>query len=189
MSLYLSYIETSDTLILYNGSKITANGQTITDVETSYLEGLSANIETQFTVAEGITAQNTSDIAQNTNDMSTLEDKTQNITAVSEETTLNGYTTLLRGTVITTNGTWVSDAELGYIDGIISNTQDQLDFVVNYSSEITSLKNKTAYIATALSNVTEIDNAILLNEIYFNSGGFLDIIDVVIDNINHMQMH
>ena len=174
-SLYLANIETNDVtiddaLILENGAVIFTNGQTITDTELSYLDGTSSNIESRFITDE-------SNISQNATDILALEGKTQNISAIAGTTTVNGTIVLSPGSDISANNVSISDTEISYLNGVSSNIQIQINSVVDYSSEITTLENKTAYIASASGNITEFDNAILLDEIYFNAGGFIDFID------------
>ena len=137
-SLYLANIETNDVtiddaLILENGAVILTNGQTITDAELSYLDGTSSNIESRFITDE-------SNISQNATDILSLEGKTQNISAIAGTTTVNGTIVLSPSSDISANGVSISDTEISYLNGVSSNIQNQIDSVIDYSSEISALE-------------------------------------------------
>ena len=91
-SLYLENIETNDividdALILQSGASILANSKTISDIELSYLDNTSENIESRFIVNEGNISQNTYDISQNTYNISqNTYDISQNTYDISQNT-------------------------------------------------------------------------------------------------------
>lgn len=165
-TIFLNNLETENIIIdnfllMQNGSSILANSTNISDVEISYLDGLNANVQEQI-----------EDIVD---DINSLEIKTQNITAIAGETTFTGTINLNSGSNIVSNGLSITDVEISYLDGLDSNIQEQIDLLPDMD-DVTDLIDKTQNISVS-ANVTQFDNAILTDEIYLNSGGFIDFVD------------
>jgi hypothetical protein len=119
---------------------ITANSKTISDIELSYLDGVTSNIQTQITA--------------NKNNITVLTGRTQNLTAILNETTFIGNLKLQTGGNLLVNSLTISDVELSYLDGATSNIQTQL----------VTLQNKTQNLVASAGYTTS------LGHIIFNPG-------------------
>jgi len=204
-NLTLGNLEVNDIVIdtdltMQSGANIIANSKTISDVEISYLDGVTGNIENRIAAVEDKTQQMTyaTDLTTITNlranELSSAEITSTTVIADAIEvdayiqypdlntqyyaftdtlydklndTTLINATNKLDPTLI---GTGIVDqTEFNYLNGVTSNIQDQIDAVVDYSTEITALQNKTANISTN-------GNSITLDTIFFNNLGYIDFI-------------
>ncbi len=166
-SIYLSNIETSDIIvdndiILLANANIIANGATITDVELSYLEGTTSNIQSQLeflntkclnivgTDSVTTTINNALVLTQNMETPGVLFDSsvTPQIDPFRpadktklDDTTLINSSNKLNATLISTGV--VSNTEFDYLNGVTSNIQTQIDTAVNYDSRIDDLEDTT----------------------------------------------
>jgi hypothetical protein len=103
---------------------ITANSKTISDIELSYLDGVTSNIQTQ--------------INSNKSNITVLTGRTQNVTAILNETTFIGNLKLQAGGNLLVNSLIISDVELSYLDGVTSNIQTQLVALQNKTQNLTA---------------------------------------------------
>ncbi len=166
-SIYLSNIETSDIIvdndiILLANANIIANGATITDVELSYLDGATSNIQSQLEIlntkclnivgtdATTTTINNDLVLTQNMETPGILFDSsvTPQIDPFRpvdktklDDTTLINSSNKLNAALISTGV--VSNTEFDYLNGVTSNIQTQIDTAVNYDDRINDLEDAT----------------------------------------------
>jgi hypothetical protein len=115
---------------------ILANSKTISDIEISYLDGVTSNIQTQIT--------------SNKSNITVLTGRTQNLTAISGETTFIGNLKLQSGGNLLVNSLIISDVELSYLDGVTSNIQTQLLALQNKTQNLVA----SAGLTTSLGNIS-----------------------------------
>lgn len=141
---------------------ISANSTTITATELGYIDGATSNLQTQInakapiaspTFTGTVTLPNNTGLSNPNLYNPTL---TGTLTATGAEitgSTLNGTTTLI-GT-ISANSKTITATELGYVDGVTSNIQTQLDSKLP-SASIQSGKGTTSSTADGATSTTAI---------------------------------
>jgi len=115
---------------------ITANSKTISDIEISYLDGCSSNIQTQ--------------INSNKSNITVLTGRTQNLTASVGLTTSFGNISFNPGLGLLVNSKFISDVELSYLDGATSNIQTQLVALQGKTQNLVA----SAGLTTSLGNIS-----------------------------------
>jgi hypothetical protein len=144
---------------------ILANSKTISDIEISYLDGVTSNIQTQIT--------------SNKSNITVLTGRTQNLTAISGESTFIGNLKLQSGGNLLVNSLIISDVELSYLDGVTSNIQTQLVSLQNKTQNLTA----SAGLTTSLGNISFNPSYGLLVNSKFISDVELSYLDGVTSNI------
>jgi hypothetical protein len=141
---------TIDDLTLTTGANIYVNTKTISGVELSYLDGATSNIQSQINTDKS--------------NITVLTGRTQNLTATSGETTVIGNLRLQTGGNLIANSLTISAVELGYLDGVTSNIQTQLNSIV--STDLVALQNKTQN-QTASSGQTTFSGNVTMSQLTF----------------------
>lgn len=142
---------TIDDLTLTTEANIYVNTKTISGVELSYLDGATSNIQSQINTDKS--------------NITVLTGRTQNLTAISGETTVIGNLKLQTGGNLIANSLTISAVELGYLDGVTSNIQTQLNSIV--STDLVALQNKTQN-QTATAGATTFTGNTHVTALYFS---------------------
>ena len=144
-NIYLDTLETSNIIIdtditMQSGASIVANGTTITDVELSYIDGLTSNAQTQITTNANNISTNTSNISTNTTNIATnTSDIATNATNIATNTS-----------DIATN-----TADIASIDVDLSTAESNIATnTSNISTNTTNISTNTSNIATNTSNIS-----------------------------------
>ncbi len=154
-------------LTFQTGSNIIANGATVSDVELSYLDGASSNVQSQINAittdidtldTQCLNIVGTDSVTTTINNDLVL---TENLEAPGvlfdssvtpqtdpfrpadksklDDTTLINSSNKLNAALISTGV--VTNTEFDYLDGVTSNIQTQINTTVNYDSRITDLES------------------------------------------------
>ena len=149
-------IASNKILTLNTGAIISANGVQVSDINLSYLNGCTSNIQSQITnyntVQHGWTALQVFRLGVN----------------ILTNTTLQ----LGTGANISTNGLTITDVELGYLDGATSNLQSQINAIIPFSTGGT---NTWIGASNTFNNIVNINGNTNLNGIVnINNTLYLD---------------
>jgi hypothetical protein len=121
------------------GLGLIVNSKFISDVELSYLDGATSNIQTQLVA---------------------LQNKTQNLVASAGYTTSLGNISFNPGLGLLVNSKFISDVEISYLDGLTSNIQQQIDsfgqnnYAIQINAEKLQNQNASAFQTSFEGNIT-----------------------------------
>ena len=150
----MSTIENETTFfgnIKLNSGSIIANGNNISDIELSYLDGATSNIQSQLTSLQG---------------------KTQNFAASAGLTTSLGNISFNPGLGLLVNTKFISDIELSYLDGATSNIQQQIDSF-GQNSAVIGINSEKLQNQSAVFFETSYEGNITADSVTIRTGGQL----------------